>query len=321
MKLIYFSGKVLYVLAGHGKVLEGDKMSEGHIGLENKKSEEITNKDFNTALSYLKLSDEIANFVIHIYSNSFDLSPYLQRSDINQHRGENFLERLGFEKCTQCNILPGGKCYFKVIEEVNSGLGYMQRNEVIYGKYRTFANNIQEIFEKMQEIDHKLYDSGFELPWSNLSLSPVTYSKDEKAYSPGLQYDFYKDLLDITKSTKSEILVIDAYPSDEILNLYLEKLPENIDIRVLIGTNKHKEKSNFLTVASKFSKKPMVKFEVRENSSVHDRLFFVDNECWVIGSSIKDAATKKPTYLLKILAYDLFKHIFEDLWNEGNKLI
>ena len=33
---------------------------------------------------------------------------------------------------------------------------------------------------------------------------------------------------------------------------------------------------------------------------MHDRVLFVDQRGWVIGQSIKDAAAKKPTYLIEL---------------------
>jgi len=66
--------------------------------------------------------------------------------------------------------------------------------------------------------------------------------------------------------------------------------------------------------------KPDVDFEVRQSKDCHDRLFFIDNECWVMGQSVKDAG-KKPTYLVKIEAYDLFREVFNDLWKNASALI
>ena len=75
-----------------------------------------------------------------------------------------------------------------------------------------------------------------------------------------------------------------------------------------------------MTVAKKFKAKPNVKFEVRQTSDCHDRLFFVDNDCWVAGQSVKDAG-KKPTYLVKIEGADLFRKVFEDLWKISKVIV
>jgi len=63
-----------------------------------------------------------------------------------------------------------------------------------------------------------------------------------------------------------------------------------------------------------------VNFEVRQNKDCHDRIFFVDRDCWIIGQSIKDTG-KKPTYLAKMEGYDSFRKVFDDLWNTASTLV
>lgn len=142
------------------------------------------------------------------------------------------------------------------------------------------------------------------------------YGKEEKIYPKGHVYDFYKDIRDMTKDAKNEIFVIDAYVDEDLLNLYLEKIPIGVKIKIL--TNK--PQGNFVTVAEKFRDKPKVDFEVKKTNDCHDRLFFIDDKCWVTGQSVKDAG-KKPTYLVKIEGYDLFRKVFDDLWNTASKLV
>jgi len=59
---------------------------------------------------------------------------------------------------------------------------------------------------------------------------------------------------------------------------------------------------------------------VRQNKDCHDRVLFVDNTRWVIGQSVKDAG-KKPTYLVRIESHDLFRSVFENLWNASSVLV
>jgi hypothetical protein len=295
---------------------------EGHIGLSNEKVKEATSGDFKLALSYLKESARTAYFVIHVYSNTFDYSPYLQRSNVRgSDRRKNFLERLGFTYYESCNIL-GGPCYYKVIEEVpreaynEDFMKDQQRVQMAHRKFDQLASRFGEIFQKMFEVDRILFESGFELPWEEEKLSPIIHGQEEKVYEKGQIYDFYKDIREITQSAKNEAFLVDAYVNEEALDLYLDKIPSGIKIRIL--TNK--PQGNFITVAQKFKTKPSVDFEVRQNKDCHDRLFFVDNTCWVIGQSIKDAG-KKPTYLARIESHDLFKLVFENLWNASSVLV
>jgi len=296
---------------------------EGHVGLSNEKVKEATSGEFFGALSYLKVDQRRAYFVIHVYSNTFDYSPYLQRSNIRSRTERpNFLERLGFSFSDSCNVLHDGKCYYHAIEEVDregflrDGMQHHLRISTIHERFDKFMVNLKQIYDDMAKIDRMLLDAGIKLPWEGMSLAPVTYQAGEKVYEKGQVYDFYKDIREITQQAKSEVFLIDAYPDEEVLDLYLEKIPTGMRIRILAN----KPKGNFLTVAQKFKKKPSVKFEVRASNDCHDRLFFVDDACWVMGQSLKDAA-KKPTYLVKIESHDLFRKVFEDLWSQAQALV
>ena len=63
-----------------------------------------------------------------------------------------------------------------------------------------------------------------------------------------------------------------------------------------------------------------VNIELRKSTAIHDRVIFVDDDqCWVLGMSIKDAASKKPTYLAPLAAdviADKRKH-YEEIWVAG----
>jgi hypothetical protein len=306
---------------------------EGHVGLANDKVQEATNGEFFGALSYLKASQKTASFVIHVYSNTFDTSQYLQRSNVRgEGQRENFLERLGFTFCASCNILREERCYDKVVEEVGRDdflvdtSQHMLRVQAINDAFRKFMANLQEIYNLMRKVDQMILEVGFELPWSDLELRPIVYEKGEKVYEKGQVYDFYTDIREITQQAKAEVFLIDAYPDEDVLNLYLEKIPSGIKIRILTNepnknnTKAYRNFANFVAVSKKFKMKPGVAFEVRESQDCHDRLFFVDDSCWVMGQSLKDAG-KKPTYLVKIESQQLFRKVFEDLWNQGRTLV
>ena len=159
-----------------------------------------------------------------------------------------------------------------------------------------------------------LVEEGFKVEGFEVQLAKE--EPREKVYDKGQVYYFYTDIREITKNVQKEVLIMDAYADEDLLVLYLEKIPLNVKIRIL--TNK--PQGNFIQIAKKFKIKPKVDFEVRRSKDCHDRLFFVDNSCWVIGQSLKDAA-KKPTYLVKIKAYALFKKMFDDLWANSSILV
>jgi hypothetical protein len=63
--------------------------------------------------------------------------------------------------------------------------------------------------------------------------------------------------------------------------------------------------------------------EMRSSPDVHDRVVFVDQRGWVIGQSIKDAARKKPTYLIELDEPSLSanRDIHNKLWSVATVVI
>jgi len=143
------------------------------------------------------------------------------------------------------------------------------------------------------------------------------YSRVEKVYKPGQIYDFYKDIQKITLSAKNEVFVIDAYAHEDVIDLYLDKLPVGIKISILTSN----PQGNFVKVATKFKKKHLNNFKAKINKNCHDRLFFVDKKCYVIGQSIEKAATNKPTYLIETQNSGAFRSVFQKLYDSGKTLI
>lgn len=63
--------------------------------------------------------------------------------------------------------------------------------------------------------------------------------------------------------------------------------------------------------------------ELRSSSDVHDRHIFVDQRGWIVRQSIKDAAKRKPTYLieLSIGLVPTMREIYDDLWNKATVVV
>jgi hypothetical protein len=93
---------------------------------------------------------------------------------------------------------------------------------------------------------------------------------------------------------QKDILIVDAYLDEEVFNLYVSKVPAGVTVHVL--TNK--VGANVQTVAGKYAKSGSL--ELRSSADIHDRAVFLDQRGWVIGQSIKDAAKKKPTYMIEL---------------------
>ncbi|MGA2329793.1 MAG: hypothetical protein ABSH05_26375 [Bryobacteraceae bacterium] len=113
-------------------------------------------------------------------------------------------------------------------------------------------------------------------------------------YEPGEDYAFYRDLSLLIQTATEDILMVDAYLDEQVFNLYVSKVSDTATVRIL----SNKVGANVETVARMYARSR--RLELRSSADVHDRAVFLDKRGWVIGQSIKDAARKKPTYLVEL---------------------
>ena len=94
---------------------------------------------------------------------------------------------------------------------------------------------------------------------------------------------------------------------------------ENVSASVQIRVLTQKVSDSLRIVAEKFARRGG--FELRSSNGVHDRVVFADDRCWVIGQSIKDAANKKPTYIVEHSGADTMKTIYETQWSAATTVV
>ena len=158
-------------------------------------------------------------------------------------------------------------------------------------------HNIRGIGPRQRQLNFEARVKEFEAILRSLVKTLELQLPEEEikgVYEPGDEYAFYRDLILIVAAATKDILIVDAYLDEQVFNLYVSKVPDATVVRIL----SNKINPNVETVARMYTKrKPL---ELRSSGSIHDRLVFLDQRGWVIGQSIKDAARKKPTYLIEL---------------------
>jgi hypothetical protein len=136
-------------------------------------------------------------------------------------------------------------------------------------------------------------------------------------YEPGEEYEFYRDLASIIRSATQEIFIVDAYIDGKVFELYVSEVPSSVKIQILSNN----VKPNVETIAKMFAQKHPV--ELRTSSRIHDRHIFIDQRGWIMGQSIKDAASKKPTYLVELEEPSLSatRDIHNTIWNGATLIV
>ncbi len=169
---------------------------------------------------------------------------------------------------------------------------------------------IQGYFDRRVEALSSVVQSSItELEWT---LPPAEIAG---SYDAGDEYAFYLDLKTIVGFATKELFIVDNYLDTQLFDVYMENASPSVTIRVLTD----KVVDPLRVVAEKFSKRGG--FQLRSSKDVHDRVAFADDRCWVIGQSIKDAAKKKPTYMVEHSGTTTMKGIYESIWAVATTIV
>lgn len=140
-----------------------------------------------------------------------------------------------------------------------------------------------------------------------------------QAFGPGAAYDFFKALRELVISAETSVFIVDPYLDAETFDGYLGALTSGRHARLLCSRNADEVR----IAVAKFSIQHSHSIEARRSNTIHDRVIVVDGvQCWVLGASIKDAATKKATYLAP-LSSDIAAQkiqIYEDIWSAATAI-
>lgn len=127
-------------------------------------------------------------------------------------------------------------------------------------------------------------------------------------------HSFDKYLRTIFAAAKAEVLIADAYVDETIFDTVLDVIPQTIPIKLLYS----REMGTFSAKATRFSKQ-WTQFTSKKYKHLHDRFMVVDNGGYVLGPSIKDAASNSPAVVVELDLNEkrLLKNFFNELWQKG----
>ena len=158
------------------------------------------------------------------------------------------------------------------------------------------------------------YENALKSSLAELKLD-LPESEIKGLYAPGEEYEFYKGIKTILSLAAQELFVVDPYLNNEIFETYADSIPRIVKFR-LLGTN---IPSDVVTLGKKYSGGG--NFQLRSTNAIHDRVIFVDQRAWVCGQSLKDAAKKKPTYIVEIEDAGLMRPVYENIWNRASVIV
>lgn len=128
------------------------------------------------------------------------------------------------------------------------------------------------------------------------------------------EFEFYQRLHPYFENATEEAFIVDSYVDEELFELYFSETSPDVEKRILTK----KPQGNFEAVAEKFVSNNDHRVEVRQHHDCHDRLLFVDERCFAVGISIKDAG-RYPTYVVEFDSVENFREPWERLWDKAEQ--
>ncbi len=153
---------------------------------------------------------------------------------------------------------------------------------------RKFIVNNGKVFEGLTNVEYKLleHDKKFDEVFNELQKNEENKFQQQIFYN-GQIYDAYSLIVDIIKSAKNKIVIIDNYIDDSILKM-LSKKENNVEVVILTSSNTTISKLD----VTKFNKQyPTLK--VATTNYFHDRFILIDGtDLYHCGASLKDLGKK-----------------------------
>ncbi len=157
-------------------------------------------------------------------------------------------------------------------------------------KMRNFIYNNKNLLERVITIENRIdnkfidYDKRFEELFNKLQKDKIF---KQKIFFNGQIWDSYELIIDIIKTAKSKIIIIDNYIDDSILKM-LQKKNKNVEAVIITSLNCDITKLDI----TKFNKQyPILK--IVKTDRFHDRFIIIDNkELYHSGASFKDLGKK-----------------------------
>ena len=146
-----------------------------------------------------------------------------------------------------------------------------------------------QVFERLTNVEYQLleHNKKFDIIFNELQKGKKEEFK-QKIFFDGQIYDSYSLLIvDIIKTAKNKILIIDNYIDDSILKMLAKK---NKDVEVVILTSQN---SNVRKLDIQKFNKQYGALKLAYTNKFHDRFIVIDNkDLYHIGASLKDLGKK-----------------------------
>lgn len=153
---------------------------------------------------------------------------------------------------------------------------------------RKFISLNGQVFERLTNVEYKLleHDNKFNQVFNELQNNKEQEFK-QKIFFKGQIYDAYELIINIIKTAKVKIVIIDNYIDDTILKM-LKKKNKKVEVIIFTSQNCNITKLDI----KKFNEQYPI-LRIARTDKFHDRFIIIDNkELYHCGASLKDLGRK-----------------------------
>jgi hypothetical protein len=127
-------------------------------------------------------------------------------------------------------------------------------------------------------------------------------------------HSFDKFLRRIFAEAKTQVSVADSWVDETVFDNVLDVIPKSVPVRLVYA----QARGTFEQRAKRFGIEYQ-KFSIRNYKALHDRFIIVDEMGYVLGPSIKDAASNSPALVVELGGKERrsLQTFFDELWKKG----
>jgi hypothetical protein len=127
-------------------------------------------------------------------------------------------------------------------------------------------------------------------------------------------HTFDKFLRTTLAAAKNQVLIADSWVDDTIFDTVLDVIPRDCTVKLMYA----QARGNFDPRAKRFSQQ-YSKFATKRYKPLHDRFMVVDDTAYILGPSIKDAATNSPALIVALGSKEKnsLQVFFGELWTKA----
>jgi hypothetical protein len=131
-------------------------------------------------------------------------------------------------------------------------------------------------------------------------------------------HTFDKFLRRIFADAKTQVSVADSWVDETVFDNVLDVIPKSLPVRLIYA----QARGTFEPRAKRFGTEYQ-KFVVRRYKNLHDRFIIVDDVGYILGPSIKDAASNSPALVVELGTKEKrsLQSFFDELWKKSKTVI